>query len=101
MCPKPADERYAEWLERMDIPIEATKDIETFKNWLREEAGITEELQVSALWDATEKEYNLEEHGIRAITITYPWGRELRYGVQGLPGLWGWESVQEIMREEE
>jgi len=98
--PKSKEERYQEWLERMEIPVEAQTDIETFKEYLREEFGITRIEQVEALWSATEMSRNLEEHGIRAVLVEYPWGRQLRYGVQGLPGLWGWESVRKIMEEE-
>lgn len=94
------DERYQEWLERMEIPIENTTNIEIFKDYLRDEFGITDDPRITALWEAVDKTELLSEHGITPIMITYPWGRELRYGVQGMPGLWGWESVQEIMAEE-
>jgi len=43
----------------------------------------------------------MSEHGIHGVTIHYPWGVEVRYGIQGLPGLWGLDKVREIMEEEE
>jgi len=94
-------EEYEEWLGRLDIPIERTTDIETFRTYLREELGITLDQQVEALWSGVETQTDLAEHGIRGVTIEYPWGAERRYGVQGLPGLWGWESVKRILEEEE
>jgi len=99
--PKSSEERYQEWLTRLEIPLEETTDIETMKEYLREEFGITGIEQVEALWGATGMKANLSEHGIRVISITYPWGKETRYGVQGMPGLWGWESVMQIKEGEE
>jgi len=98
--PRTSEERYQEWLERLEIPLEEQTDIETMKEYLREEFGITGIEQVEALWGATGMKAELSEHGIRAITIEYPWGKQLRYGVQGMPGLWGWESITEIMESE-
>ena len=85
----------------MEIPIEATTSIATLQEYLRDEFGITGDLQIEALWGATGVKDLYSEHGVRAVLVTYPWGQELRYGVQGMPGLWGWESVQEIMEGEE
>ena len=98
--PKSPEERYQEWLERMEIPLEDLDSIETMKSYLKEELDMTNPNQIEALWSAVDKKDTLAEHGIHPVTITYPWGREVRYGVQGLAGLWGWESVQEIMAEE-
>jgi hypothetical protein len=85
----------------MEIPIEQQTDIETMKEYLRDEFGITGIDQVEALWSATGMKANLAEHGIRGIAIVYPWGTETRYGIQGMPGLWGWAAVQQIMTGEE
>jgi hypothetical protein len=103
MSPKGMDERYQEWLERMEIPIENTTNIEIFKDYLRDEFGITDDPRITALWDAVDKTADLAEHGIYPVTVNYVTRgfKELRYGVQGLPGLWGWAAVQEIMSEEE
>jgi len=99
--PKSPEERYQEWLDRMEIPVESTADLETLKDYLRDEFEITNPLQVEALWSAIGTSDTLADFGIHAVTVRYPWGAELRYGVQGLPGLWGWAAVQEIMSEEE
>lgn len=101
MSPVSSDERYQEWLDRLEIPIEETRDIETLKAYLKDEFGIIGEAQVSALWDTTGITADYAAHGIRAVTVTYPWGRELRYGVQGMSGLWGWKSIQTIRAGEE
>jgi len=85
----------------MDIPIEETTEITRFQDYLREQFGITEPTRVEALWGATETESTLAEAGIRAVRIEYPWGWQVRFGVQGMPGLWGWESIRTIMIEEE
>jgi len=98
---KSKEEEYEEWLGRLDIPIEAQADKETLRQYLRDELGITYDAQVDALWDATGKHIDLEEMGIRAVRIEYPWGVEIRYGIQGLPGLWGYDAVKQIMEEEE
>jgi hypothetical protein len=95
-----SDERYQEWLDRLEIPIENTTDLETLKDYLKDELGIIGDAQVAALWSAVDISDDLAAMGIRAVTVTYPWGRELRYGVQGMPGLWGWASVHEIMTAE-
>lgn len=94
-------EEYEEWLGRLDIPIEAQADKETLRTYLRDELGITYDSQVDALWDATGIHTELEDMGIRGVTIEYPWGTERRYGIQGLPGLWGWDTVRQIMEAEE
>lgn len=101
MSPRSPEERYQEWLDRMEIPLEQQTDIETMQRYLKDEFGITGEAQIGALWSAVEKADILGEHGIHSVTVTYPWGRELRFGIQGLSGLWGWAAVQQIMEEEE
>jgi len=101
MSPKGTDERYQEWLERMEVPIVAQTSIEAFQDYLRNEFGITGDAQISALWSTIGTKDTYMEHGIHAVIIDYPWGREVRYGIQGMPGLWGWESLQEIIENEE
>jgi hypothetical protein len=100
MSPKSPEERYQEWLDRMEIPIEQQTDIDTLRKYLKDEFGITGDAQVAALWDTIGVSDLLSEYGIHAVTVTYPWGRELRYGVQGLAGLWGWAAVQGIIAAE-
>ena len=95
------EEAYEEWLGRMDIPIERQTDIETFRTYLKEELGITADAQVEALWSGVETQTDLSDLGIRGVTIEYPWGNERRYGIQGMPGLWGWDAVKQVMEAEE
>lgn len=95
------EEQYEEWLGRLDIPIDQQADIDTFRKYLADELGIISDAQVEALWSTVGTTADYGEHGIRQVRIDYPWGVEVRYGVQGLPGLWGWERVQEIRTEEE
>ena len=101
MSPKKTDEEYGETLVRLDIDIENFADIATFKKYLSDELGITNPDFQEALWAETPRYLDYEKYDIHGVTITYPWGREVRYGVQGLPGLWGWESIIEIMASEE
>lgn len=101
MSPETSDERYQEWLERMEIPLDQQTDIESMKTYLKDEFNITGEAQVQALWSAVDIQDRLAELGIHAVTVQYPWGAQLRYGVQGMSGLWGWDSVQQIMEAEE
>ena len=98
--PKSPEERYQEWLDRMEIPVEETGDIETFKDYLRDEFEMTNPAQVEALWSALDLSDTLADFGIHGVTIRYPWGAELRYGIQGLSGLWGWQAVLEVMSAE-
>lgn len=102
MPPISSDERYQEWLSRLEVPVEATTDIETLKDYLKDELGITGDAQVAALWDATGTKDMLAEFGISPVTVDYVTRgfKELRYAVQGMPGLWGWESVQTIIAAE-
>ena len=100
MSPKGPEERYQEWLDRLEIPIENTTDISALQTYLKEEFGITGDAQVAAIWDTLGVSTDYSAHGIHAVTVTYPWGKELRYGVQGMPGLWGWEAIQEIREGE-
>jgi hypothetical protein len=94
------EREYEEWLGRLDVPLEEEVDIETFQEYLTTELGIPYPSQHEALWGALEIQQNLGEHGIRGVNIEYPWGVERRYGVQGLPGLWGWDRIQEIRAAE-
>lgn len=94
--PVSSEERYQEWLDRLEIPIENMTDIATLQSYLKDEFGITGDAQIAALWSSTQVSADFAEHGIRAVTVTYPWGKELRYGVQGMAGLWGLTRIQEI-----
>ena len=96
-----SEERYIEWLERLEIPIEDSATITALQEYLESLMVPTPE-QIAALWGAAEFKYDvLAAEGIRPLYITYPWGKELRFGVAGRPGLWGYESVQGFLAEEE
>jgi len=101
MSPKHTEESYEDTLVRLDIPIDAQSDKRTFLKYLEEELGITNPDFAEVMWGSVEPVTSLAEHGIHGVTITYTWGREVRYGVQGMPGLWSWESVQAIRAGEE
>jgi len=100
MSPKKTSEEYGDTLVRLDIPVEDQADKERFITYLSEELGITNPDFQEALWGQTDRNARMAEYGIRGISITYPWGVEVRYGVQGMPGLWSLESIQEIGEEE-
>lgn len=95
-----SEERYIEWLERLEIPIDAMADIETFQDYLRDELNFNY-LQVSALTDmyAFERD-SLLPYGVSAVKIEYPWGEETRFSIKGYRGLFGWERTKEIAEEE-
>lgn len=101
MSPKHTDEEYEDTLARLDIGIENQVDKDTFLKYLKDELGITNPAFADSLWTASGTVADWAEHGIHGVTITYPWGREVRYGVQGMSGLWGWASIQVIRAGEE
>jgi len=94
-------ERYFEWLERMEVPLEATTDIETFQEWLATQIEVPpEEWRPGALqdvWTAVQAKYEtLAPRGVRPIRVEYPWGWQLRWAIKGYPGLWGYRRMMEI-----
>jgi len=102
------DERYEDFLNRLDLPIEAWEDKERLREELRIQLGYEPSTaQLDRLWETMEElkrerwdEPWLREHGIRTVTVHYPWGSEVRYGIQGLPGLWGKDFVERLREEE-
>ena len=95
------EDKCLDWLERLDIPVEEMKTVEGLKKYLEREFPGYKDTQINALVETAGIEVSYSDHGITGLTITYPWGVEHRYGIQGLPGLWGWESVQTIREGEE
>jgi hypothetical protein len=99
-------EEYEEWLSRVELSLKEQEidartitDITEWKSTLEETLGYRPELS-EKLWPYAEQRYGpMAEAGIRAIYITYPWGSVTRYGIKGLPGLWGYESMIEIFKE--
>jgi hypothetical protein len=100
MCPETPEEDLVAWLERMEVPMDKQLDIKTFKDWLTDQIGIPTDAQVEGLWSAIGTSDTLADHGIYFVGVRENWGTNPRYAIQGLPGLWGWERVQEIMAEE-
>ena len=98
MCPKKTAEEYEDTLARLDIPVEAQIDRDTFLKYLAEELGITNTDFTDSLWEASGTATSWAEHGIRGVQINYVTKgyKEVRYGIQGMSGLWSWTSVQEI-----
>lgn len=103
-----AEDRYEDFLNRLDLPIEAWEDKERLREALVDILGSEPtDAQVEALWETMETERAskwdepwLEEHGVSTVPVSYPWGTQIRYAIQGLPGLWSRETI-EMLREEE
>ena len=75
--------------------------IEQISDNLVSDLGLYTRKQADAIISGIPISLSLEEHGVHRVLVTYPWGLETRYGVQGMPGLWGYESVRQIMEAEE
>jgi hypothetical protein len=101
MSPKHTEESYEDTLARLDIGVENQADKDTFLKYLKEELGIKNTDFADSLWTASGVTTTRAEHGIHGVTIKYDRGVEVRYGIQGMPGLWGWASVQAIAAGEE
>ena len=99
MSLKSKEERYQEWLERLEVPIEEQATIEDFQGYLAEEFGLSTE-QVNALWEAAEYKWtDLEPLGVNPVIYVYETGpragqREVRYTIEGSAGLWGWDTAK-------
>ena len=99
---KTPQEEIEIFLARLEEEEQAPPYIEDFKIWLGQQIGVATPAQEEALWEAKKSQISEEEHGIRPVIVTYisRGTRELRYAVQGLAGLWGFESIQEIREAE-
>lgn len=95
------EDKCIDWLARLDIPIEETTTRERLTKYLQEQFPTYSDAQLEALAEASGTESALEAAGIKQVRIYYPWGVELRYGIQGMPGLWGWETAKTVLEEEE
>lgn len=96
-----AEDKCIDWLERLDVPEADMQTIDTLRDYLTHTFPDYTDAQIEALVGASDIGTTLEEHGITPVSIRYPWGTELRYGIQGAAGLWGYEAVQQIREEEE
>lgn len=91
-------EEYADWLARLNIPLTDRATLEDLQTTLEEDFGYNT-AQIDALTSAYVEETDFEHLGIHAVTITYAWGKDLRYGILGEPGLWGFESATRFAGE--
>lgn len=90
------EERYQEWLERLEIPIEETATVARLTDYLFDTLGYSD-LQIDAIVDAVDfRDIELADVGIHPFTIEFPWGKQIRYGIEGLPGAWGFTRMREI-----
>jgi len=92
------EERYIEWLERLDIDVEETTRRERLQWALRRELGYhPSEAQIDAAWKTVQVVWEeLAPRGVRPVQIRYPWGTDLRFVVSGRRGLFGWQSIKEM-----
>jgi len=88
------------WLKRMEEEALAPLEREAFSKWLFDQIGDYSTAQEEGLWAAKGAEEVLGAHNIVVVDITYPWGRETRYVIQGIPGLWGYESMKQVEEAE-
>ena len=104
------EEDLLEWLERLEVPVEDTATISRFQRYLEDQIEVTDR-RLEALWDSIETKYGeLMPMGATLVTVEYPWGSEIRFGLtrgawlepeKWRPGLWGWEQMKELTGWEE
>lgn len=94
---------FEDWLGRQEIPVEDTITIERYMEFLAIEMGIKGGSLDVAEGVYAERYKGLEEYGIRPIERHYMIAGEpfveTRYGISGLPGLWGKFRAYEIAEE--
>jgi len=89
-------EKYTEWLERLQIPVEDTATLERFQRVLEGQIEVTP-ARVEALWEAVRLRYEeLAPRGVRPAPAEYKWGRVMRWAISGYPGFWGPEEMVRI-----
>jgi hypothetical protein len=94
-------EEYEEWLGRLEEEEPLPSEYDLFQATLRSEIYGFNDAQIDKLWELKGIEADYAEHGIHGLNVTYLEGQppeyvSRRYGIQGMPGLWGWAMVQEI-----
>lgn len=94
------EEEIAEWLGRLEEEESLPEEITEFRDTLAGDLYGFNDNQIDALWEAKRGETSFEEHGIRAVIVRYPWGTQIRYGIQGVSGLFGFESAQQFREAE-
>jgi len=94
---------FEDWLERQDIPVEDTTELDKYLTYLEDQLGIHgKSLEVGAkIYD--ERYEIMETLGIRAVERHYTVQGEpfveTRYGISEMPGLWGRYRATEIAAE--
>lgn len=84
---------FEDWLERQDIPVEATTTKERYTQYMIDEYGFTKG-SIDIIEKQYEEKYEIyAEVGIRAVERHYLYMGEpfveTRYAISGEPGLWG------------
>jgi len=94
---KSKEEKYQEWLERMEIPIEETTDIRRFQQWLTDEIDATE-LQKEVLWEANKIKWEqISPREAKAVEYEFDWGKVIRWYIKGYRGAFGYEKMKELL----
>jgi len=94
---------FEDWLERQDIPIELTIDIDANIDAIAKELGIVKG-SIDVAKDVYKAKYEiLPDVGIRPVERVYTIAGEkfveTRYAITGEPGLWGKISAYRIAEE--
>ncbi len=90
------EEKYMEWLERLEISVEDTSTLTKLTDYLVTELGYSDS-QVDAIVGAVDfRDVDLADVGIHPFTIEFEWGKQIRYGIEGLPGAWGYSKMREV-----
>lgn len=95
------DEEIEEWLGRLEETELLPSEYNLFQSTLKGELYGFSDRQIEVLWAAKGVEADYAEHGIRSLIVRYPWGSEIRYGIQGMSGLWGFKTIQELRSGED
>jgi hypothetical protein len=94
-------EEYEEWLGRLEEEEPLPDQWDLFQATLKGELYGFNDTQIEKLWELKGVEADYAEHGIRSLIVKYPWGSEIRYGIQGMSGLWGFDTIQELRSGED
>lgn len=95
-----SDEEYEEWLGRLEEEEMLPDEYNLFQETLKSELYGYNDAQIDALWEHKQTFDVYAEHGIQPLGTREDWGYYQRYAVQGMIGLWGYDSIQQIREEE-
>ena len=94
---------FEDWLERQDIPIEETTEVNKYLQYLMEEIGISGGTVEVAKGVYESRYLGLAEYDIRPIERHYLYQGEpfveTRYAIKGAAGLWGRVSAYTFASE--